>query len=273
MQQEHKDSLRRNFARLVKETPVDAVVDHLYRCGTLTDELKDNILQHSNSYSKVRQLLLTLQSSGSSAFDDFCSALMTEGKLSLADVLKPEGMTETTESSKELCMIPIGNDIFVVANKFSDKIWIHIRKYEKNSTGGYYPTKKGVALCMNQWLLLEMYVSAIDNAIGHMIDDVNEEHETAFHLGQGVYVTLNKTFPTVDVRQRWRIPESGNVVPTKRGVSLTYDKWEALKDLFPEVRRSVPELEETLPCICTDSHQNQEGMLSCSFCNPFGDLF
>ena len=125
---------------------------------------------------------------------------------------------------------------------------------------------------MSQWSLLEMYAKEIDGAIGNMIDDENALSETSFHLGKGVYVTVNRVYPTVDVRQRWKVPDTGDVVPTKKGISLTYDKWESLKETFPEVRQAVPNLEESVPCIFNDDHQNQEGMLQCSLCNPFGDM-
>lgn len=271
MQKEHKDSLQRNYVKLVKETPVDVVTDHLYQAGILTDELKEDILQQSNSYSKTRQLISTIQRRGAQAFESFCSALTLEGKSNLVNLLK-SSITDTSGVSKNRCMLPIGGDIFVVPNEWCDKLLIHIRKYEKNSTGAYIPTKKGIALNLPQWVLLEMYASDIDDDIGQMIDDVDGNPEMTFHLGKGVYVTVNRIYPTVDVRQRWMIPNSSQVVPTKKGISLTYDKWEALKGTFTEVRQVVPELENIVPCILGEDHQEQESMLNCSSCNPFGEI-
>ncbi|CAG2246471.1 unnamed protein product [Mytilus edulis] len=213
--------------------------------GILTDELREEILQNSNIYSKTRQLISTLQRRGPMAFECFCTALVDEGKSSLVQLLKES--TIESEVSKDRVMIPIGGDIFVVVNEWDDKVLIHIRKYEKNSADTYVPTKKGIALRLNQWQLLEMYVNEIDAAIGQMIDDVTGVPEMTFHLGKGVYVSVNKTYPTVDVRQRWKIPDSNKIVSTKKGISLTYDKWEALKGTFPDVRESVPELETTTP--------------------------
>ena len=131
MQQEHRDILRRNYVTLIKETPVEVVVDHLYQNGTLTDELREDILQNNNSYSKVRQLISTLHRRGNKAFGNFCLALKAAGKASLVNLLDPEMETKT---SKNLCMLPVGGDIFVVACEWRDTISIHIRKYEKNSS-------------------------------------------------------------------------------------------------------------------------------------------
>lgn len=271
MQKEHKDSLQRNYVKLVRETPVDVVIDHLYQSGILTDELKEDILQQTNSYSKTRQLISILQRRGSEAFDCFCTALAMEGKSNLVNLLKCS-VTDADGGSKNRCMLSIGGDIFVVANEWCDKLMIHIRKYEKNSANTYIPTKKGIALNLSQWVLLEMYVNDIDNAIGKMIDDVDGNPEMTFHFGNGVYVSVNRIYPTVDVRQRWKIPDSSQIVPTKKGISLTYDKWEALKETFTEVRQVVPELEDITPCILGENHQEQESMLNCASCNPFGEL-
>ncbi|XP_071149203.1 uncharacterized protein [Mytilus edulis] len=269
MQEEHRQSLKRNYVQLVKETPTDLVVDHLYQNGILTDEMREEILQNSNSYSKTRQLITTLQRRGPRAFECFCTALTDEGKSSLVHLLKESKIK--SEVSKDRAMLPIGGDIFVVVNEWRDKVLIHIRKYEKNSADVYVPTKKGIALDLNQWQLLEMYVNEIEEAISQMIDDVTGVPEMTFHLGRGVYVSVNKTYPTVDVRQRWKIPETNQIVSTKKGISLTYDKWEALKGTFPDVRETVPEIETTTPCILSEDHQNQEGMLMCSNCNPFAE--
>ncbi|CAC5402769.1 unnamed protein product [Mytilus coruscus] len=270
MQKENRDALQRNYVKLVKETPVDLVVGHLYQTGILTDELREEILQNPNTYSKTRQLISTIQRRGPHAFDGFCTALIDEGKSALVHHLKAS-MTEKSEVSKDRAMLPIGDDIFVVVSEWCDKVLVHIRKYEKNSAAIYVPTKKGVALTLNQWQLLEMYVNEIEDAIGQMIDDVSEVPEMTFHLGKGVYITVNKIYPTVDVRQRWMTPDTNQIVSTKKGISLTYDKWEALKGTFPAVREAVPEFENTIPCILSDDHQNQERMLNCSTCNPFGE--
>ncbi|XP_052074133.1 uncharacterized protein LOC127712016 [Mytilus californianus] len=150
MQKEHKDYLQRNFVKLDRETPVDVIIDHLYQSGILTDELKEDILQQTNSYSRTRQLISIIQRRGSEAFDCFCTALAMEGK-------------------------------------------------------------------------------------SNMIEYIQQ----------------------LDVRQRWKIPDSSQIVPTKKGISLTYDKWEALKGTFTEVRQVVPEFEDIVPCILGEDHQLQ----------------
>ncbi|CAC5362330.1 CASP2 [Mytilus coruscus] len=269
MQEDNRQSLQRNYVKLVKETPTDAVVDYLYQSGILTDEMREEILQNSNSYSRTTPLITTIQRRGPRAFECFCTALADEGKSSLVHLLK-ESKIEP-EESKDRAILPIGGDIFVIVNEWLDKVLIHIRKYEKNSADTYVPTKKGIALDLNQWQLLEMYVNEIEEVISQMIDDVTGVPEMTFHLGRDVYVSVNKTYPTVDVRQRWKIPDSNQIVSTKEGISLTYEKWEALKGTFPEVRESVPELETTTPCILSEDHQNQEGMLRCLNCNPFAE--
>lgn len=271
MQKEHKDSLQRNYVKLVRETPVDAVTDHLYQNRILTDEQREEILSTTNSYAKARQLIATLQRRGPHAFDGFCSALTAEGRSNLVRSLKYSQEDKHVDTQeKERCMINIGGDIFVVVNEWEGEVLIHIRKYDKNSADVYVPTRKGIALRLTQWQLLEMYVDEIEAAIGRMIED--DGLEMTFHLGKGVYITVAKEYPTVDIRQKWIPPESEIVAPTKKGISLTYDKWEALKETFNTVKEAVPEMDSIVPCILRDDHQNQEGMLNCDYCNPFSGL-
>ena len=143
MQKEDRDSLRRNFVRLVREIPVDPVVDRLFQDKILTDEQREEILSKNNSYSKARDLIATLQRRGPHAFDRFCSALVAEGKGNLANLLRNsnEG-TSVGVQSKERCMIGIGDDVFLVVNEWEGEVLIHIRRYEKTLQKSMYPPRK-----------------------------------------------------------------------------------------------------------------------------------
>ncbi|CAC5359401.1 CASP2 [Mytilus coruscus] len=184
MQKEHRYSLQRNYVKLVKETPVDVVVVHLHQTGILTDELREEILQNSNSYSKTRQLISTIQRRGPQAFDGFCTELIDEGKSALVHLLKAS-MTETTEVSKDRAMLPMGVISLSSSVNGVIKSWfISVNTRRIRQPDMFY--KKRVALNLNRWQLLEMYLNEIEDAIGQMIDDVTGVPEMTFHLGKGV---------------------------------------------------------------------------------------
>ena len=67
---------------------MDPVVDRLFQDRILTGEQREEILFNTNTYSKARCLIATLQRRGPNAFDGFCSALLAEGKENLVRLLR-----------------------------------------------------------------------------------------------------------------------------------------------------------------------------------------
>ncbi|XP_021365772.1 uncharacterized protein LOC110458416 [Mizuhopecten yessoensis] len=110
-------------------------------------------------------------------------------------------------NSKNLCQLDIGNDLYLVANNFQDKLWFHIRVYEKRLDNTTYPTKKGIVLDLEKLTkLLTWYVDDVDEAIKEYDDD-NKDVDLHIHLGCNYYVSLKQGYPVVNIR-RWFLPDN-----------------------------------------------------------------
>jgi hypothetical protein len=59
--------------------------------------------------------------------------------------------------------------------------------------------------------------------------------------------------------------------PTRQGVTLDFKQYDKLKDVDKVLPTLLPELKNVLPCQFT--HQNIEGAIYCSECNPNGPDF
>ena len=288
MEQRHKDIIKKNYDALVKHMNVHGVLMHLRGVKVLSEEMKQTIEIEKTQYAKSRKLLSVIQRRGPFAFAALRTALLKAGNNSLAKNLKENVSTDKTDYHKELeaaqpliidldnkeenksdrrCMLHIGDNFYVVANTYKDQLTIHIREFKSSDNGSLYPTKKGVTFPLERWLALELaepYLADCFETSG------GEDEELSWHLGGGVYATKTPQYPTVDIRHFWKPQSSAIRVPTKKGVVLTRRRFENLRDAIKQIREFVPELEETVPCMMQDDHQNQEGMLRCPECTPFG---
>ncbi|KAJ8300404.1 hypothetical protein KUTeg_021923 [Tegillarca granosa] len=152
--------------------------------------------------------------------------------------------------NKELCCFDLGDNLYIVAKKFMGKLYVHIREYGQG-VNGIYPTKKGIALlqrCQRLYRKKEDYKQ---------------------HLGENVYLSVQKGYACVNIRQ-WFLPENQtSIVPTKKEIALTFKKWNNLKgaiDLVGDVFKD--QLAEVTFCEDSNDHQNQMGYLTCRRCNP-----
>ncbi len=73
-------------------------------------------------------------------------------------------------------MFALGDrDIFVSVNNFEGKVKIHIRQYFKPNGDQWVPTKKGITLNKDEWLLLKSYFTDIDRAIDHVEQEQQQQ--------------------------------------------------------------------------------------------------
>ena len=143
---------------------------------------------------------------------------------------------------------------------------IHIRHYDRRDDGTLFPTKKGIALNLEKWKKLQYcYLENIDSAVDQYRD--SKSVDFIIHLGGNYHVSLKSGFPLVNIR-RWFVPgDQQELTPTKTGIALTFLQWEKLKSAMPLVEELLNgELGKV--SFCEGSHQNQEGALTCSNCNP-----
>jgi hypothetical protein len=125
------------------------------------------------------------------------------------------------------------------------------------------PTKKGISLSLGRWKILVDSIEDIDEALDHGRAYIR-------HLGGNVYCKVEERCVCVDIRQYWKPLGQDAVVPTKKGICLRPEEYKKLKDIVPDIGGVIPELDGVVPCYLRSDHQNQEGLLECSECNPNG---
>lgn len=299
MEQKYQDIIKANYTTLVRKIKTSSVTRHLFASNIITEEMKQQIEAEKSSIEGNRNLISIILRRGPDAFRGFRMALMKanqadlsklliasdntvseyEQKLSIARSLilnttekrnfeKPENtFLERQKSQEERCRFSLDdfNDLFLTAVPFKDEINIHIRHFTV-SNGRFFPTKKGVTFSLQRWLKFESLLQDIE----HHLKDNGDSKGMKWHIGGGVYVSLNPGYPTVDIRHFWKPNDAVEPVPTRKGVTLNNQKLTRLLQVVEQVRECVPELNQTELCAFSESHQNQLGMLSCPECTPFG---
>ncbi len=161
----------------------------------------------------------------------------------------------------------LGNGRYLVVSEWKGQTRINLREYiSYEGSDTLYPTKKGVCLTLENWMDLKMIIDDIAKELSQL--NGSEEVNYSQHIGSNVYVTVATQWPNVDIRQWWLPEGNEEVVPTKKGLSLRPVEWEKLVKLAETLHKVVPELAYAIPCIMRGDHQNQQGMLACSHCNP-----
>ena len=174
--------------------------------------------------------------------------------------------TEDATKKEPMFRRDIGRNMYLVVSEFLGQIKVHLRVYEEED-GNLFPTKKGIALDLEKWKKITCEADEIDSAI----DKYDAEMPVSYqkHLGENYYITMDNKYPLVNIRKWWMPPGEDEIVPTKKGASITFEQWKSVKDLMPEVQSKLGDLlEEVEFCECSESHQNQLGFLRCPRCNP-----
>ena len=179
--------------------------------------------------------------------------------------------TKTVWTDKEpdlpKVQLPIGEPCYVVGQYFKGNLYLHIREYTDTPTR-LVPTKKGIALTPQQWKELELFIPLIEAEVRNARN--GEKTLETWHLGSNWMVTVNNLYPGVDIRKFWMPPTSNELSATKKGMFLTYERFDRLKNVISEIPHFLPELNMVVPCYLQDDHQNQMGALECRQCHPNG---
>ena len=161
---------------------------------------------------------------------------------------------------QEIARFELGNDRFVVINKFRGEVQIHFRQYEKNDRGGYYPTKQGVYLTPARFATLLHFLNEIKNNAETM------KEEFRYHLGGGTFVTGNTDYPLVHIR-RYFLPEGQTTShPTKKGLGLRRGEWITLLGHIENIKKLLDN-DTLIPCFAT--HKDSTDEFLCDECHPF----
>lgn len=145
-------------------------------------------------FSKFRKLLDFLPRRGRKAFHLFCQALEKTNQLHLAMQLRQEDdgdLSQTNDSQSsgphssqnnkvpsrkftQLCLLDLGDNVYVTANLCENVVQIHIRQYDKGNSK-HYPTKKGILMSLMEWSMLENFLNDMEEALKNYSERQIEE--------------------------------------------------------------------------------------------------
>ncbi|KAJ8313181.1 hypothetical protein KUTeg_009261 [Tegillarca granosa] len=144
---------------------------------------------------------------------------------------------------------------------------VHIRQYTLGNNG-LYPTKKGIALNLEQWKRLdELYYNDVNENITACVNKKPVDYKV--HLGSNMYVTVKSGYPVINIR-KWFMPDGhSEVVPTRQGITLSANAWYYVRSAMDLVKHLLKEqIDNIVFCEASEDHQNQLGYLICANCNP-----
>ncbi len=167
----------------------------------------------------------------------------------------------TTEESgfKPRYLQHIGGELYLFDSVLNGTTYIHVRALANYRAT---PTRNGVTLTLQR--CNELY-SIIPEIVIH-IDQVRRKETTFYrrHIGGNWYVTMETGFNTVDIRRFWQPDDSTCIRATRKGVSLTFNQFDELKNGLRMIEGVVPELSQVVPCYLTGNHQRD----LCRECSP-----
>lgn len=131
--------------------------------------------------------------------------------------------------------------------RFNNNTYIDIRLFWFPK-GILSPTKKGLCLRGNEWEKLKDTIADIDNAIVKAIES-KEESESLFELFRLRKVKVKKfqNRVYVDLRQ-YEMNQEAKIVPTPKGVTLTVEEWDKIKEILPEIEDEMTTLSIPYKC-------------------------
>ena len=161
------------------------------------------------------------------------------------------------------CVISLGNNIYVSAGYFKNKLNIHIRYWSENK-----PTKNGVTLTPQRWLELYKCLDDLTNTANEVQQGKSTQY--TYHLGGNWYVSVDSNYPCVNIRRFWMPPGAESICATRNGITLSFLQFNELKTAFTLVESCYPELKDLQPCYMGLDHQSLLGALQCTECSPNG---
>eukprot|EP00927_Polykrikos_kofoidii_P077814 TRINITY_DN74720_c0_g1_i1.p1 TRINITY_DN74720_c0_g1~~TRINITY_DN74720_c0_g1_i1.p1 ORF type:complete len:327 (-),score=96.71 TRINITY_DN74720_c0_g1_i1:44-1024(-) len=124
----------------------------------------------------------------------------------------------------------IDSFLLVKVNTFAKKRGADIRKHFKDKSGEMCPTAKGVRLSAEEW---QAFTSSFPN-----IDSVSDTGETPLKVGERD-LRMQVNSKGFDLRRYYVDKNDQKEKPTKKGVNLNATQWAKVKELAPEITKSV----------------------------------
>ncbi|KAL4231824.1 hypothetical protein ACF0H5_009400 [Mactra antiquata] len=101
---------------------------------------------------------------------------------------------------------------------FIPERWIILQKNIYNEK--HFPTKNGAALKPVRWNSFVSNLDDIEEAKKGL--SAEEIFDFKHHLGGNWYVGVNSNFPCVNIRKFWLPEGEQDIVPSRKGITLTF---------------------------------------------------
>jgi hypothetical protein len=156
---------------------------------------------------------------------------------------------------------------------------LRIQECDYKVQNGEKQQTKLIRFTVQQWVDLSAQLDVVNDAI--------EEFDLArIHLGRNTYLRVQPDRRRIDIREyflpsdtKCRLDIAPNdfepsLIPTKRGISLTYEEWSrfAIKAI-PLINAGSDQLQAARTGTCLSHHNAQKEWLLCPHCNPNGHTF
>ena len=147
-----------------------------------------------------------------------------------------------------------------------------IRQFKSPLFGEDFATKKGVTMTAESVAFLMCILGDIDDAVEKVLehnkksDGINYHMEIKYHIGEGIVVSVNSKYKTVDFRKYWIKPNTKTASPTGCGTNRKLSQWDELRHNIKKMHRLY--FWDAKVCYKDHSHNNQ--MHECKICRPWG---
>jgi hypothetical protein len=219
----------------------------------------------TNCSTFSRNVLETAQLNGEDAEGE------TVAKKTKPNLVKPKFDVKYAEH-----LVHIGNARYVIYGEVDNEAMLRLQECDyKPYRGGEKPQPKMIRFTLQQWIDLTTLVPTIDDAI-------EEYDEVKHHLGRNTYIRVQPHRRRVDIRDFFlpNGPTSLDIlpsqfeqalIPTRRGLSLTYEEWhELVSRAIPLIKHGAEKIQVASPESCVGQHRSQKEWLMCTHCNPNG---
>ena len=163
-------------------------------------------------------------------------------------------------------MLPLGNDRFLVYNKFKGTNRVHIRQDERKN-GSLLASKVGVCMALKRYAALRFRLPQIEERVKQQREGAVVVDDLKLHIGGPLYATVSQGYACVNFRKFFFPTGETEPKPSKHGIALRFGEFEQLLARIEELVAMKPELGLVEMCSCGTDHLNQEGYFSCLECN------
>ena len=124
----------------------------------------------------------------------------------------------------------------MTVKSFNGQTRVDIRQYQKYGNK-IYPTKSGIHLSGSQFVNLLDLLKEIDQDVTEVRNKKAQNFK--YHIGDEIYVTASDGFEKVHIRLYYKNLDMSIALPTKVGVALKFEEWDALLKLIEEVQERI----------------------------------